>query len=528
MNVTAKDNIFHLIIITLLSVCVLLIGSQFLWTGHLHSSALGQSMNDQPGYITTARNIAENGEYESSVYYPAKMPYKSHNLTYMPGNYYIRAVFFSLFGYSIFTAFLPNLLAFIGSVILLFLTATRLFDRKIAYKAVILFMVFPPFVLYSFSAMQEMVFVFACLLSFYVFISLPQKTRYIFGGLTLLTPFFIKEVAVFMVPGFAMMIFSGYRQRRFQKTFVFLVVSVIMMFLILSLPVVSDRSSTFYARLVSSGASHYSDAYVLENVRLMTYSDMAKLIWFHFWENIMIFKALFTSPHWAMDFTFFLIVLFSFLVCAVLLFLNKPINRVFAFFIVVSSFTICAAMFFMYEFHNYQGLRLLLFIVPFSICVIVHALFTSKLLMKRTYAIVTFALICIVSIYSFWSSLHRFHNDFIEADVYDQECANFLDSLGVSNAKFFVAPFYISLDYVNRHYPIKWSFVPDNEETLRLLTDKYPIDLIIIPLYHNLVYDTKQHKTRDKLLEGKFKLSGVQVFLNEVYLIFKPNHYQTS
>ena len=136
---------------------------------------------------------------------------------HMPGNYYTRALFLYLFGYSIFIAFLPNLLSFIGSVIFLFLIANIFFDRRTAYITVILFMLFPPFLLYSFSAMQEMLFVFTCLLSFYIFTRLPRKTRYIYGGLALLLPFLIRETAAFMVFGFATMIYLEHKQEILQS-----------------------------------------------------------------------------------------------------------------------------------------------------------------------------------------------------------------------------------------------------------------------------------------------------------------------
>lgn len=165
--------------ISLLSMIILLIAQQFLWTGSLHTTALRNSLNDQPGYITAARNLYEHGRLESSVYYPAQiLHYKDHNIHYMPGSYYVRAAFYYLFGYSLFVSVLPNIISFIGSAILIFLIAESLFGRKVAYCTSILFMTFPPIVLYSFTAMMELLFMFAVLLAFYAMLKLPQKIRY--------------------------------------------------------------------------------------------------------------------------------------------------------------------------------------------------------------------------------------------------------------------------------------------------------------------------------------------------------------
>jgi 4-amino-4-deoxy-L-arabinose transferase-like glycosyltransferase len=515
---------FHLLIILLISLPILLVSSKFLWTGHLHTSALDFSLNDQTGYVTTARNIAEKGRYESTVYYPAKIIYyKSSNLPpYMPGNYYIRAAFFYLFGYSVFIAFLPNLLAFIGSIILLFLIAKKFFDTKIAYITVFLFMLFPPFVLYSFSAMQEMLFVFACLLSFYLFIRLPSKNRYIYGGFTTLLPFLVRETAAFMIFGFAIMILLEYKHQRFRNALAFIAISLSLFFLVYSLPLIADRPPTFYGRLTNSNLIDFNNV-SLENIHL-TYMATVKLLWSHFLSNVTLFRFMLTSWPWHTGFAFFVINLFLFIVCILFLFLSRSINKPFALFYMSTFLIMCLALFLFYDYYGYTGLRLLLFMLPFSLCIIARSLVSLRLLMKSTIAIISILFIFTINIYFWGSSLQSFHVEFVNSDRYDQKCADFLDSIGVFSANFFIAPPQISLDYVNRHYPIKWSFIPANDETLMLLADKFPIDILIIPVNHSLVYDMNSNKIITTLLGDKFIMTGKRMFMDHTYLIFRASH----
>lgn len=519
-----NKKIYHLIIILFLSVCILLVGSKYLWTGHLNTTALGHTMNDQVGYVTAARNLVDTGKLESSLYYPALINYyKSHNLLYMPGNYYIRAFFFYIFGYSIFMAFLPNFLAFIGSAVLLFIIADQLFNRKTAYITSICFMLFPPFVLYAFSAMIELVFVFSCLLAFYIFINLPQKTRHIFGGLAILLPFSIRESATLMLPGLAIMIFFDYTDKRFQKVFWFTGISLILLYLVKFIPFISDIPPHFYLSLVNINAL-YTDAYILENIHL-SYTDIIKILWDNFSQNINIFKALIISwQSWPVGFTFFVQILFLSLICMFITIKNKSIKKTFAYFTTITVSVILFITFSVYMYFVNSGVRQLLFMVPFILCTVFYAMLSSRISRRKGISYALLTVILIFCIFFFFISLQRFHNDFTNANIYAQKCNNFLDSIGVSNVNFFVAPHNISLDYVDRHYPIKWSFIPDNEKTLRLLTDKFPVDMLIIPFNHTLIYDRNSNKIKTTLLGDKFTITETRVFLDRTYFIFKPNH----
>jgi hypothetical protein len=55
-----------------------------------------------------------------------------------------------------------------------------------------------------------------------------------------------------------------------------------------------------------------------------------------------------------------------------------------------------------------------------------------------------------------------------------------LESLDLDHRGTLVTPFDVGLDYVLRHYPLRWSFVPRNTRTLRLLAETHPLQTVIM------------------------------------------------
>jgi hypothetical protein len=81
-----------------------------------------------------------------------------------------------------------------------------------------------------------------------------------------------------------------------------------------------------------------------------------------------------------------------------------------------------------------------------------------------------------------------------------------LESLDLDHRGTLVAPFDVSLDYVLRHYPLRWSFVPRNTRTLRLLAKTHPVRTVIMredelrgrrPAYRNALRDIGLVRARE-------------------------------
>ena len=176
----------------------------------------------------------------------------------------------------------------------------------------------------------------------------------------------------------------------------------------------------------------------------------------------------------------------------------------------------------MYFVEGYNGIRQMLYIFPLLVCVITDALLSSRLFEKKLATMALVILFFVVYIGFGVKMMRIFRNDLMHADEYAVECNKFLDSLGVAKTNFFISPHTIGLDYVNSHYPIKWSFIPNNEATLKLLSEKYSIDVLIIPPGHPLTVDIKEIKVKDSLLDGAFRLKEIRTFENSKYLIYRP------
>lgn len=73
--------------------------------------------------------------------------------------------------------------------------------------------------------------------------------------------------------------------------------------------------------------------------------------------------------------------------------------------------------------------------------------------------------------------------------VQAKEDTSFLSSVVGDSKDLVVSPYWISLDYVNEHYPQQWAFVPANCPTMRLLDEKESIGTLIMPVESGLELD---------------------------------------
>jgi hypothetical protein len=78
------------VVIALTASLWLLLFADAFEVGHLYVDGHEVGLNDQAGYITTARWLADTGELRSHLLYPAYADQPRWRL-YMPGNYYVLA-----------------------------------------------------------------------------------------------------------------------------------------------------------------------------------------------------------------------------------------------------------------------------------------------------------------------------------------------------------------------------------------------------------------------------------------------------
>jgi hypothetical protein len=70
------------------------------------------------------------------------------------------------------------------------------------------------------------------------------------------------------------------------------------------------------------------------------------------------------------------------------------------------------------------------------------------------------------------------------ASTYGEHAIRALERVDIARERLLVSSFDISADYMMKYYPIRWSFVPSNLETLRLLDSTHAIGTLIFPERH--------------------------------------------
>ena len=105
-----------------------------------------------------ARSLADTGHLRPHILYTSALwlqPTIDHHRLYLPGYHPVLAATFRLLGYSAFTALLPSLLGYPIGALATFLLALRLSQRSraAAWGAALLWLSFPPLLLFALSAM---------------------------------------------------------------------------------------------------------------------------------------------------------------------------------------------------------------------------------------------------------------------------------------------------------------------------------------------------------------------------------------
>jgi hypothetical protein len=67
------------------------------------------------------------------------------------------------------------------------------------------------------------------------------------------------------------------------------------------------------------------------------------------------------------------------------------------------------------------------------------------------------------------------------ADIEDDRLTAWLEGIGHEDALLLVTPRFMAPDFVYRHHPVTWSFIPANRETLDLLAARYVIGTFVLP-----------------------------------------------
>lgn len=449
---------------------------------HFYVSNQSLMSNDQIGYLTTARWLADTGELRSHLIYPAFVREPRWRL-YMPGHYYVLAAGHLLFGDGPIAWRLPAMIGFVVASVGLYLIGRRFHGRSAGAAAALLFMAFPPTVAFAFTAMPQLPFTAACVTAFCLFSYLPARWRAWSIPLLLTGPFLVRETGSFLVIPMAVVSLAAGGWREWRRVIAALACSVVLLYGLLAWQFSSGKGAL---QLDGSGFN-YADAFS-PPAPPMTVAGYLQSLSDNLSRNLGILER-----HAARD--RFRVVPPTLVLCALALLafvrgvrVRPPSIR--------DALALGGALFFamafamvtvFYTWMDYRGLRTLLFTVPFVAVGVAPSLVSAlDWLTRRMGALfprpVAFVPALLFVGAGVWIAYRG--NQELAGRITPHHGAlavERLESLDIDPGGVLVAPFDLSLDYVLRHYPMRWSFIPSNDETFKLLAETYPVKTVILP-----------------------------------------------
>ncbi len=443
---------------------------------HAPAHRLGQldvvTLNDQVGYVTSARWFAETGELRSHVVCPAFLEVENWRL-YMPGHYVELAATFLAFGYGPFQARLPSLAAYVLGAVLVQLLARRLYGRRAAGLAALAFLLFPPVLSYAFTAMSEASFLAAGLFALTAFWFLPRPARWFALPLLLVLPFLFRETgALLVLPAAACALWP--RSERDPRGFwITGLGSVLALGLVYAWQTSTGKQSPPLS-WISTGKPNYADATLEERLPELGASEWAAAFAGNFTSNVRTLLERLTGEFfssWEPLFTGTILALgFVTLVVGLRRFRRDP-------FPLAAGCVFAGTLLFLLLFHKsyeHVAIRHILFTYPLSVIALSGPLapWLRKKPARLRYGLLALALA--LSFVGVRGMSKRFVVDAPPAITAE------LEALGHDDTKLLVAPPQIAMDYALKHYPVRLSFVPDNAATLELLQHAHDIGTLIL------------------------------------------------
>lgn len=527
----ARRSAFDLSVVALLAALMLLVAAPVVDPSRLHISMLRTGFNDQSGYVTTARSLAETGRLRPHGILTSALwrqpSIEDHHL-YQPGHFASIAAAYRLLGYGPWQSFAFNLMGFVVSAMGVFYMARRGAGRAAGYLAALLWIGFPPHLLFAWSAMAELSFIVASTVALWVFLAAPERWRLYVGPLMLLLPFLVRDTGSLLVAPMAAVVVYGERGERLApgarpailRGIGLLLGSVALCLALYQTPLCRPRVNTNPGFLLDGSESVlYNDAArqrALSGAPASAYVDA--LLQIYAQNKYQFLERLRGSDPSLLIETSGREVL---AVCAVLLLLLLCIGLslrrriILGQGIVVTMLITVGLTAFAYEPFHYRGLRMMLYTLPLALCAL--AVGVAPLLQRRV-GQVFFAALCVGQLCLSQAHLRAAYQERPAADALDDRNTAFLETLGHDDRTVLAAPFRLALDYMVRHYPVDFAFLPANRETLRMLQVKHRVGTVVLPDPPGSCA-----LTPEDLRDAGFTFKGPRRHDRRTYLIFQAD-----
>jgi len=465
------------------------------------------TLNDQVGYISVARHLADGRGMVSSIIYPSVLRQAvSKNTLYMPGFYWVLALTYKLFGYSVVVSFFPALASYLVACGLTYWVADRLYGTGAGTYALALFAFFPLCLVFAFTAMAEMPVVAAGLAGFAVFLwalggekrisenstignerEEPGTQGERSGGnrgmcwravgasaLAVIVPLFFRETAVVVGLVILAVLLARAGSGRRMATVAAALMAAAVVAVMLS-PVGAGRPSLWRADVLAEGDPKvlYADAFAMGNLPSGV-RDWADALGGNFRDNArnLVWRSQ-DADGWVEKSAVW------FLLSGIPLGAWRWRRRRdgFAGGVSAAVAVLLAADLSCYDIWGYHGVRAFLVMEPFV--AILWGVELQRWLRERGRWRQTLAVAACFVAGTAGAVLVMRGQAEVNADTLED--TEFLESLRPDNQMLVASPYDISLGYVQEHYPVRWAFLPSDCRTMRLLDERYRIGTVVLP-----------------------------------------------
>lgn len=491
-----RDALVRVVLVGGLALANVLLCAALVGVDQLHFHGLGGTLNDQFGYVTTARNLVETGKLDSDVIYPSVLSQSANkDYLYMPGFYITLAATYLVLGFGNITSILPSILAQIVATIALFLGALKLYGKTIATLSALIFSLFPANLAYPITAMVEPTLTAALLVSLAVFIYLPTTAKVLLGPVLLAFPMLFRETGAVLAIPFALMILfdqgvlraGSLPQPRLKSAVLFVVFAAITVTAVLRADFSTGRPSLEPLILISRDeGTIYNDAYFLQQSDRRLPSILFEPV-VKFAYNARDLVVTFTGSARA--------VLergpssltgagYLELVCLALMLAGVPLSALAIRRnprdpLLIGGLAVVAvlllAILALYFVPHFQAVRILLIGVPFE-CVACAVLLASP---WRAAGAVRYVLVGLAIAGDVLLTVAALRPTDAEQSSSRRDL-EFLQSIGHDDRFLLVTPVELPFEYLYAHYPVRWSIDPFDSQTLHLLNEKYPVGTLVL------------------------------------------------
>jgi hypothetical protein len=402
----------------------------------------------------------------------------------MPGHFYLLAGAFSLFGYSPLIARLPCLASYVVCAVGVFLIGRKLYGRGAGFVAAALFMTFPLMGFFAFSALADLTVTAAVVVSFAVFVYLPEQARFWAVPFLLILPFLFRETTALVVMPMSILALSPWSDRRWLRFGFASAGSVVTLSIVNAWQISLGKEPTPLS-WVTRGSFNYADA-TLNASPSLTFAEWISGFASNIASNLEQLTHRYATQAFATPEPLSTAAIVAGAVALWIWGSRRRGSDLFPIGAALLTTVILSLVVVAYSVYGFRLFRTALFTVPL-LAVGLGGLVSAggarilrrsgRSISSRAALSYFVAFVSVLGSLGMWMSANTIY-------TYDRsQIADAIERLAPPDDAVIVSELWVAYDYLLEHYPVRYAFPPLNEETLRLLCAHHPIGLVISQPY---------------------------------------------